>query len=252
QHLPGRAAPRRATHGPDPRRGPEPHTGDARADPAALELRDADREAASDRAGRTARARDEARTPGNATTPATDCAPLQHRRAVRAGDARVHPHAPACRRGARPRDLYPWRHRSDRETLGRNPAPGEHPVRSLSRRRVRRSEAIDRARCRKGGVRVPRRRHVTEASIPATVTQCWLSLRRRAHGARADPMSKFIEALEQAERDRALCQSPDVAPVSAPVAIDDVPLAPAPVAELPDGVRVLDQHLVSLLKPTSF
>src|SRR5262249_30290148 len=209
---------------------------------------------------------------GNAAAPATDCAPLQHRRAVPGGNARIHPHAPAGRRGARSRPLHLRRHRSDRETLGRSPAPREHPMRSLSRHRLCRSEAIDRGRCRGRGVLVPRQRHVTEASPPAKVTQFaaalagrdpwrprghrhpdgWLSLRPRAHGARADPMSKFIEALEQAERDRALRRSPDVAPVSAPVVIDDVPSAPAPVAELPDGARALDQHLVSLLKPTSF
>src|SRR5262249_33673866 len=65
-------------------------------------------------------------------------------------------------------------------------------------------------------------------------------------------MSKFIEALEQAERDRALGQPREVAAVSTPVAVEDAPSEPAPIAEVPDGARVLDQHLVSLLKPTSF
>src|SRR5262249_45715632 len=156
---------------------------------------------------------------------------------------------PAYRWRARSRDLYARRHRPDHETLGRRPARREHPVRSLSGHRVRRSEAIDRARCRPRGLRLSRRRAATKADVPSDA----LSLRSRARGTRpAGAMSKFIEALEQAERDRALGQPREVAAVSTPVAIDDVPSEPAPIAEVPDGARVLDQHLVSLLKPTSF
>jgi len=68
-------------------------------------------------------------------------------------------------------------------------------------------------------------------------------------------MSKFVEALEHAERERVLGQRLDgsslTAPAAAPVAEVSASLEPLRDAELPVG-SPLDEHLVSLLKPTSF
>src|SRR5207247_5257404 len=82
-----------------------------------------------------------------------------------------------------------------------------------------------------------------------------LSLRSRARGARsAGPMSKFVEALEHAERERVLGQRLDgsslTAPAAARVAEVSAALEPVRDAELPVG-SPLDEHLVGLLKPTS-
>src|SRR5205823_4070445 len=69
-------------------------------------------------------------------------------------------------------------------------------------------------------------------------------------------MSKFVEALAQAERERALLQSSDAsslpAPAAAAVAEGDVAPELLPAAGLTDGSSALDEHLVSLLKPSSF
>jgi len=69
-------------------------------------------------------------------------------------------------------------------------------------------------------------------------------------------MSKFVEALEQAERERALRQSFDVSslPASTAAVVAETAASPVslPAAELIDGSSALDEHLVSLLKPTSF
>src|SRR3989442_14018090 len=84
-----------------------------------------------------------------------------------------------------------------------------------------------------------------------------LSLRSRARGARAaGPMSKFVEALEQAARERTLGQSSDGSSSAAPVAPTPAEVGaspdPLPVTEPPHGLLALDEHLVSLLKPSSF
>src|SRR5437016_3100932 len=84
-----------------------------------------------------------------------------------------------------------------------------------------------------------------------------LSLRSRARGARsAGPMSKFVEALEHAARERTLGQSSDGSSSAAPGAPAPAEVGaspdPLPVTELPHGLLALDEHLVSLLKPTSF
>ena len=69
-------------------------------------------------------------------------------------------------------------------------------------------------------------------------------------------MSKFVEALEHAARERTLGQSADGSSSAAPVAPAPVEVGaspdPLPVTELPHGLLALDEHLVSLLKPTSF
>jgi capsular exopolysaccharide synthesis family protein len=64
-------------------------------------------------------------------------------------------------------------------------------------------------------------------------------------------MSKFFEALEQAERDRAT-QGSAAAPIRVPV--PPAPLDPVavPDGDVPEGSELLEDHLVSLLDPTSF
>ena len=69
-------------------------------------------------------------------------------------------------------------------------------------------------------------------------------------------MSKFVEALEHAARERTLGQSSDGSSSAAPGAPAPAEVGaspdPLPVTELPHGLLALDEHLVSLLKPTSF
>jgi len=67
-------------------------------------------------------------------------------------------------------------------------------------------------------------------------------------------MSKFVEALAQAERERALRQSSEASSLPAPAAVTEREPAPEPppVAALSDGSAAFDEHLVSLLKPRSF
>src|SRR5262249_40177934 len=159
--------------------------------------------------------------------------------------------AVAVRLRRRSRDLPPPRDPADRPLFGRDPACREHPVRSLPRDRLRRSAATDRGRHRGRGVRLSRGATGPGASPPSSE----LSLQPRARGARlVDPMSKFVEALAQAERERALRQSSEASSLPAPAAVTEREPAPEPppVAALSDGSAAFDEHLVSLLKPRSF
>ena len=90
-------------HRPHPRRGPEPRPRDARAGPAALQLRDDDREDPADRAGRPARALGQARPARAPPAQAADRAPLPHPSPHARPGPRLHPNAAPDRGCARPR-----------------------------------------------------------------------------------------------------------------------------------------------------
>ena len=163
--LPARAAPHRPEHGADPRRGAEPLPADARADPAAVELRDDQGEDPPDRARRPAGARGRLELP--------ELRQLKQRIGLRCHDPAADGRETrdyirtACASPAPATSASSPRPRSRvSPSSGRHPPRGQHGVRSLPADRLRRQHAADRRGHRGRGIE-----YLEEGGAPGRVAQ---------------------------------------------------------------------------------
>src|SRR5207245_6187649 len=244
----------RREHRPHPRRGAEPRPLAAGTDPAALELRDPDEQAPAEPARGAAGAQGQAPPPRAPAAQAADRAALPDPSADPGRSAPVYPD-PAEHRGCeRPGCVHRRGGGPDHGIFGWDSTARQHRRRSLPPLRLRRSEAPDRPPDCHSSDRLSRGGHAATAQGQRTSRlegAALLSVGRR------NVMSKFFKALEQAEQERALRRHPvpseptsergSIPPETAPSP------APRSALELPMGVSDgLEEHLVSLLAPTSF
>src|SRR5439155_9095511 len=252
----------------------------------ALERRDADEQARANRVDGAARAQGQAESSRASAAQPTDRAALPDPAADPQRNARLYPDASAHCGSERLGVVYRCRGGPDRAVFRRHSPTRQHGLRSLSPLRLRRSKAPDRPTHCQPRDRVPGGGHGTTAQDQWTAPlkgarppplgpwdACGVPRRRRSgrrpairpgragpHAVGAPPldsMSKFLKAFELAEQERALRRPPgpsELLSEPGPTVPETVPdQALRSFVEASRGVaNGLEEHLVSLLEPTSF